>query len=298
MDLLLHSVSYAGLWGQASLSLNDFLARAASLGFDGVMLMAKRPHLSILDYGDARRLDVRSRIRDLGLRRICIAGYCNLTADLEHGEVPHREIQIHYITDLARLAHDLGGSLVRIYTGYENPVASYSRQWDIVVESLRECARRTAGLGVTIGVQNHHDIACDYRSLFDLIEAVGHPNCRAMFDAWAPGLQGTDLAAAARKMAPVTVQTTVADYQLRPRFRYNAEVVNYEPLTPAVQAVPMGEGFLDYAGFFAALREGGFSGAAAYEMCSPLLGGGSLENLDRYARRFLEFMRGTSAGAA
>jgi len=29
----------------------------------------------------------------------------------------------------------------------------------------------------------------------------------------------------------------------------------------------------------------------AYEMCSPLAGGGSMENLDRCARRFLEFIR-------
>jgi sugar phosphate isomerase/epimerase len=229
------------------------------------------------------------------LKRVCIAGYSNLTADLEHGEVPHREIQVHYITALAQLASDLGGDLVRIYTGYENPAASYSRQWDIVVDSLRDCARRAAGLGVIIGVQNHHDIACGYESMFDLIEAIGEPNCRAMFDAWAPGLQGADLVVAARKLAPVMAQTTVADYQLRPRYSYNAAVVNYEPLTPAVQAVPMGEGFLDYAGFFTGLREGGFRGAAAYEMCSPLLGGGSLENLDRYARRFIDYMRGMSA---
>jgi hypothetical protein len=30
---------------------------------------------------------------------------------------------------------------------------------------------------------------------------------------------------------------------------------------------------------------------------SPLLGGGGLENLDRYARRFLDFMRPVAAGA-
>jgi hypothetical protein len=29
----------------------------------------------------------------------------------------------------------------------------------------------------------------------------------------------------------------------------------------------------------------------AYEMCSPLRDGGSLETLDRCARRFLEFMQ-------
>src|SRR6185503_9791870 len=32
--------------------------------------------------------------------------------------------------------------------------------------------------------------------------------------------------------------------------------------------------------FFKGLRDGGFNGTAVYEMCSPLRGGGSLENLD------------------
>ena len=297
-DLILHSVSYAGLWGQSFLPVDEFVSKAADLGYNGVMLMAKRPHVSILDYDAAKRADLRKRIESAGLNRVCIAGYCNLTADLEHSEVPHREIQIAYIGELARLAHDLGGDLVRIYTGYENPAASFTQQWNLIVDGLRECARRAAPLGVTLGVQNHHDVAVGYESMFDLIEAVNEPNCRAMFDAWAPALQGADLATAARRMAPVTVHTTVADYQLRPRYKYNAAVVNYEALTPYVQAVPMGEGFIDYGAFFGELRLGGFTGSVAYEMCSPLLGGGSIENLDRYARRFLEYMRGSAAVAA
>jgi sugar phosphate isomerase/epimerase len=52
----------------------------------------------------------------------------------------------------------------------------------------------------------------------------------------------------------------------------------------------MGEGFIDYPGFLRALREIGYDGYVAYEMCSPLRGGGSEQNLDRCARRFLEYM--------
>ena len=132
----------------------------------------------------------------------------------------------------------------------------------------------------------HHD------SLFDLVTAIAEPNCRAIFDAWAPALQGADLAAAARKLAPLTCHTTAADYQLRPRFHYNPRLVNYEPATAWTQAVPMGEGFIDYKGFFAAMREGGYAGPVAYEMCSPLTGGGSMENLNRYAAAFLDYLRG------
>jgi hypothetical protein len=38
------------------------------------------------------------------------------------------------------------------------------------------------------------------------------------------------------------------------------------------------------------MRSSGFRGSVAYEMCSPLAGGASIENLDRYALRFLEFL--------
>lgn len=107
--LLLHSVSYAGLWGQAFLSVNEVIAKASELGFGGVMLMAKRPHVSILDYSERERTALRSRLERHGMRNLCIAGYCNLTADLEHGDIPQREMQVHYILELARLAQHLGG---------------------------------------------------------------------------------------------------------------------------------------------------------------------------------------------
>ncbi len=287
---LLHSVSYSGSWGQARLTVDDFVGRAAKLGFDGVMLMAKRPHLSVLDYDAQARGALRKLIEQNGLKSVCIAGYSNFTADLEHAEIPMREMQIHYVTELAQLAHDLGGDLIRIYTGYEHPSAGYLAQWNLVADALRECADRAAPLGVTIGIQNHHDIAVDYRSQRDLIEAVGRPNCKPLFDAWAPALQGADILEAARAMAPLMPHTTIANYQKRPRFIYEPEVINYRADTPYAQAVPIDEGFIDYTAFLSALRAGGFSGTVAYEICSPVLGGGSEENLDSYARRFLKFM--------
>jgi sugar phosphate isomerase/epimerase len=187
---------------------------------------------------------------------------------------------------------------VRVFTGYENAAAAYGAQWKIVVESLRECARRAAEFGVTIGVQNHHDLACGWEAMRDLIAAVAEPNCRAMFDAWAPALHGVDLETAAREMAPLAVHTTIADYQLRPRYVYEPALVNYRAATPAVQAVRMGDGFIDYRAFLRALGEGGFEGSVAYEMCSPLRDGGSIETLDSYARTFIEYVKGVTAEAA
>ena len=141
---VLHSVSYAGVWpGQARLSLERFVDKAADLGFPGVMLMAKRPHLSVLDYGPEEALGrLRARLEQKGLKCCVIAGYNNFTADLEHGDVPHREIQIQYITELARMARSLGAEVVRIFTGYEHCSQGYTALWQMTVEAIRECARR------------------------------------------------------------------------------------------------------------------------------------------------------------
>lgn len=290
--LLLHSVSYAGFWGQPFLPVDAFVAKAAELGFDGVMLTAKRPHVSVLDYGPKERAHLRGLLEKHKLQHVVIAGYNNLTADLEHGEVPHREIQTHYITELAQLAKDLGAQSVRIFTGYENPAADYTRQWRLVVDTLRECAQRAGDLGVTLGVQNHHDIGVGWESFRDLIRAVNHPSCRAMFDAWAPALHGDDLAAPAKALAPYMVHTTVADYQKRPRYKYDSALTNYVAHPANVVAVPMGEGFLDYRTFFSSLKESGYTGSVAYEMCSPLIDGSDHSVLESYAMRFLRYMKG------
>jgi sugar phosphate isomerase/epimerase len=73
--------------------------------------------------------------------------------------------------------------------------------------------------------------------------------------------------------------------------------VNYERLDPPwARAVPLGDGFIDFAAFFAGLRGGGFNGYVAYEMCSPLRGGGSEKNLDATAAKSLAVMRRLMAG--
>ena len=59
---MLHSVSYSGSWGQAVLPVEQFVNKAAGLGFQGVMLMAKRPHLSVLDWNAKARSQLRSQL--------------------------------------------------------------------------------------------------------------------------------------------------------------------------------------------------------------------------------------------
>jgi sugar phosphate isomerase/epimerase len=291
MQLGLFSIIYAGLWGQAAFDLRQLIRRAADLGFDAVMLAGKRPHLSPLDADESLIATLRQDLQAAGLRCAAVAAYIDLGAAVA-AEVPLLEMQIAYVQSLCRVGERLGASAVRVFTAYESDGQSPQALWQRVVVGLREIADRAAVHGLTVAIQNHHDLAVHTTALMELLHDIDRPNCKLGFDAWSPALRGEDLYEAARRAAPHTAITTNADYVRLPRFRYRPEAINYEPISPdLVRAVPFGSGFIDYAAFFEGLRAGGFDGLATYEMCSPVRGGGSLENLDHYARTYVRWMR-------
>lgn len=291
MKPCLFSVSYAGLWGQTALGLPEFIARAGRLGYASVMLMGKRPHLSPLDATPAFLKSLKGALKDAGVSCDVIAGYTNL-APASAAEVPAIEFQIAYVESLARIAAELGASVVRIFTAYESGGQDLQSLWSRVVAAVREMCDRAAVHQVTIAIQNHHDLALHTDAMLELLADINRPNCKLGFDAWSPALRGEKLYDVARKAAPHTAITTNADYIRVPRYRYQPAQVNYEPQSPDwVRAVPFGTGFIDYAAFFQGLRDGGFNGVAVYEMCSPVRGGGALENLDACATKYLTWLQ-------
>jgi sugar phosphate isomerase/epimerase len=291
----LHSVGYSGAWrGQAVLSVDEFLLKAKELGFDGVMLGAKRPHVSLIDYDDSARQKLRARIKELGLELVCIAGYNDFTAGVDKSGIPNVEIQAIYVGELARLARDLGTNMVRVFTGYERPDIPYDKQYAMVVEGLKMAGTIAAQYGITLIVQNHHDIAVHHDAMKWLLDEVNLPNVKAAFDCWSPtmeGLSSEEIKKAIYTMKPYILHTTTADYEKLPRFRYEANQINYVPLLPENRLVPIGEGYLDYKTFINTLKEIGYQGYIAYEMCAVLKGGGSVENLDKAAKAFLEYVK-------
>jgi sugar phosphate isomerase/epimerase len=291
----LHSVSYAGFWrGQARLGVDEFLVKAKELGFDGVMLMAKRPHVSPLDYDAAARKALRRRIEKLGLKLVCLAGYTDFTAGVDKSGIPNVEIQAAYVGEVAKLARDLGTDMVRVFTGYERPGVAFDKQYAMVMQGLKLAGKEAAKYGVTLAVQNHHDIAVHHDTMHWLLKEVNLPNVMAAFDAWSPTLEGLDsgeIARAIMKMKPYIVHTTAADYVYLKRYRYEGTLTNYIPQQTVVRAVPMGKGFIDYKTFIGTLKEIGYQGYIAYEMCEVLDGGGSIENLDKTAKVFLDYVK-------
>lgn len=294
MKLSLFSVSYAGYWGQQALELPEFIGTAAKHGYDCVMLAGKRPHLSPLDTDAEKLASVKAALSEHNITCGVIAGYTDLSPSAA-AEVPYLEMQISYVESLARIASELGAEVVRVFTAYETEGHSPQSIWNGVVTSLREMSDRAADYGVTLAVQNHHDLGVHSDVLAEVLHDIDRPNCRLGFDAWSPALRGEDLYECAKKMAPYTIITTNADYIRLPRFHYQPELINYQRAqTDMVRAVKFGEGFIDYPAFFQGLKEGGFDGIANYEMCSPIRGGGAIENLNDYSAHYVEWMRSNS----
>jgi len=290
----LFSVSYAGFWGQKFLTLEQFIEKAADLGYPAVEVAGKRPHLSPLD-ASADRL---ARLRDLAAERkveiATIAAYNNFTEGGAASMTPSVEIQLTYLRALMQCARALDAKILRIFTGFATGDARHLADWNACVNAVREAAAMAADHGVVLGVQNHHDIAVGMAAYTEFLDEVDHPNCKAMFDPWSVALQGNiDLYDAAKTLAPQMVQTTLADYVRLLRFAYIPGVEEYREQPAWQRAVTLGTGnLMDIDAFMRGLQDGGFNGYVCYEMCSPLRGGGSEENLDRVAIHALNRIRG------
>lgn len=291
----LHSIGYAGLWrGQAQLTTDEFLQKAKELGFDAVMVMAKRPHLSPLEYDDAARQRLKARMKELGLTMAALAGYSDFTAGIDKPGIPNVEVQATYLGEVARLARDLDCNWVRVFTGYERPGIPYDRQYAAVVEGLKLAGKQAANYGVTLAVQNHHDIALHHDAMHWLLQEVNHPNVKAGWDAWSPALEKltpAEIRQSVLTMRPFIVNTIAAQYRRLPRFQYVHDLTNYVRQEDVLRATSMLDpaGVIDYKVFLDALKEIGYRGYLVYEMCEVLDGGGTIDNLDKTARDFLKF---------
>ena len=108
MKACLFSVSYAGLWGQDKLTLEDFVRKATELGYQGIEIMCKKPHLYPFDYPDEAVERLKTAVRKNGLEVACLAAYTNFTAGGESREVPLLDLQVSYVRRIGEIAQHLG----------------------------------------------------------------------------------------------------------------------------------------------------------------------------------------------
>ncbi len=288
----LHSVSYSGTWGgQTELMLPQFIEKAAKLGYETIEIAGKRPHGSPIDMNKEDRRSIKRLIEDHGLELACMASYHDFSTFFEHRDMAYMEKELLYMKSIIELAHDLGSPIVRTYTGYYKENVPYRAQWEACVAGIKESARMAAAYGITIGVQNHSCIASDPDSLLDLMAEIDEPNAKVVLDAPFIDNHHKPMRETVLKFKGMIVHTHLTDYIRRDKHKYVAETVTFENNGMEMISIPIGRGRIDYREFIAALHEVGYTGSLSYEMCSPLVGGGSEANLDRSASESLVYVK-------
>ena len=131
------------------------------------MLMGKRPHLAPREFSDAAaRTSCASACGDIRLR---CRPWPPTPISRRSGPPKFRLPKCNSTTSptLCRIASALDADRVRVFTAYEPPARRRRRLGSWSVSCLRECADRAADFGVTLAVQNHHDVAVDTDALLE-----------------------------------------------------------------------------------------------------------------------------------
>ncbi len=296
MKLALHSVSYGGVWkGQDILSLEEFVIKAAELGYDGVEFVAKRPHASPLDLDEKDCKRIRTLAESKGVEIACLAGYHDFSYETTHPDMAYMEKELVYLEGELKLAAWLGAPVVRTYGGFIHPGTSWEQQWNWVVEGLKEGAKLAEKYRVILGLQNHNEIGHYHEDVLDIIREVGSENLKVILDAAYVTITGAPLDKVVHQMGNLIVHSHLSDHIFRPLIRWSQPAFPYMALgsykVNRWWSVPVGEGEIDYKTFVRALMEIGYEGFLSYEICGPLEGGGAEENLDKAAKRTLEYTR-------
>ncbi|MCD6322685.1 MAG: sugar phosphate isomerase/epimerase, partial [Clostridiales bacterium] len=196
-----------------------------------------------------------------------------------------------YMKEIIKLTHDLGGNLIRTYTGFFKEGIPYRKQWEKCVEGIKESAKIAGEYGIKIGVQNHSCIASSPDSMLDFIKEIDMDNVGVILDAPYIVNHSKPLKETVLKFGSLILHTHLTDFIRREKYIYVPETVTFKDNGLEMIAVPVGKGGIDYVEFINALKEVGYTGTLSYEMCSPLVGGGSEENLDRSARETLKYVK-------
>lgn len=285
MRVGLYSITYLGLWYRGrALTLEELIPRARDLGYDGIELDGKRPHLNPLDLQPGQIENLRLLAADHGVEIYALAANNDFSSPVPE----HREAQIAYVRQLIDCTPAFGAKLLRVFAAWpgvtvHDGLGRYDiareiwrdahrqftpeQTWEWCRDAFRECAGYACEKGVTLALQNHPPVMDTHRDVLRMIDEVGSTSLRACIDA--------PLVAKYEKTSMRDVVRATGSLQVLSHF---------------------GDPDTYYADFVQALDEIGYDGYLGYELCHPLpvVNGETvgIDFADRSARQAAEFMRG------
>ena len=164
-----------------SLSLDDMLALAKKLGYDGVepRIDTKHAHGIELAAGAATRKAARRKAAKAGIAYACLATSCKYCDPANNAAM--REATLRCID----LAADIGCPRLRVFGGGLAKGFSREAASDLLAESLKSVADRAAKRKVTVCMETHDDW-CDPSHVAAVMTKVNHPAIAVNWDIMHP----------------------------------------------------------------------------------------------------------------
>jgi len=214
------------------------LAELKRMGYDGV-------EIPVFSHDDARYRRVRAELDALGLECTTCAIVTQETNPISPDPVVRRAA-VESITRAIHASQLLGSRRLigPIHSALGNLVGRgrTPEEWGWCVETLRQAAEIADQADVTLGVEYLNRFECYFLNTAEdtrrLVDAVGHPRLRAMYDTFHANIEERDIEAAVAALGPTLAHVHISE--------------NHRG-TP-------GTGLVGWAETFAALKANGYDG--------------------------------------
>lgn len=240
------------LWtGQVTEDHYPLLARLKAAGFDGV-------EVPVFGGQPADYQPLRAELDKQGLECTTVTILTDETNAISPD--PSRRARAKdWLKTVIDINHTLGSrvvvgpyhSAIGVFSG-RGPTAD-EKKWSADV--LREVAEYAQQAGVTLGIEYLNRFECylltTAAQAVELVQMVGHPNCRAMYDTFHAHIEEKDQAATIRTLAPVLAHVHISEND---RGTPGTGQVNWNAVFPTLREVGY-DGWLTIEAFGRALPD-------------------------------------------
>lgn len=269
-----------------TLSLDEWLDMAASLGIDGVELYSGM--IDLQRPSDWPRWRAALDARGLVMPMLCCS------PDFAHPDADFRRLEIEREKHWIDMTAALGGRFCRVLSGQRRPELDLDHGVNLVVDCIVACLPYAAERGVTLTLENHYkdnywthpefaqrmDVFC---AIVDRIDATAFPNFGVNFDPSNAILAGDDPLELLRRVRQRVVTMHASDRYLAEGtlddLRREEHTAGY---ADRLRHGEIGRGLNDYDAIFTRLHEAGFDGWISIE--------DGVDGLDEL-RRSVRFLR-------
>lgn len=243
--------------------LEEVLALAADIGFDGVEIWGKEPHMKA-DPDGAYASEVRALAESQGIEINSFGSYMTPLTP----KIPERTP----LDDNLAITRALGASIMRIWAPHAKPEQIPSSEYERAAAELRQFSAMAQRSGIVLGVEFHDNTIVETsEGMLRLLGDVNSPNLRAY---WQPSFRAgaEDFYDSLERLLPHVVNVHAQNF----RGAYQRRTY-------------LSDGDVDYRRVVRMLADSGYDGYIEIEFVGA-------EEPEEWVRRDYEFLREIAGG--